>query len=73
MTYLITFPNVTQALKCEDHWKQLGQPGEIVSLPAELEAGCGFAFLLEAADKASVEAVLGDGDIAFEALLDWTA
>lgn len=71
MTYLITFPNVTQALKCEDHYKGTNKPGEIVSLPAELEAGCGFAYLLDAPSEADVTAALDAGQIAFEKILEW--
>lgn len=68
MTYIITFPNVTQAMKCEAHCKAAGIAGEIINLPAELKAGCGFAFRLEAESEASAKKSLEDGGVGFEAI-----
>lgn len=71
--YLISFPNVTQALKCEALYKKQPEArrGKIVSLPAELEAGCGFAYILEATDEQAIRDTLAEGNVTFERIFPW--
>lgn len=69
MRYLISFPNVSQAMKCEAIFK--GEGGELISLPEELDAGCGFAYLKEAEAEDIIRKKLNAGEVEFEKIIEW--
>lgn len=69
--FLITFSTVTDALAAEAYAAEQGLGGEIISLPASLEAGCGFAYRVEAEDMGALERCLRDGEVIFEKILPW--
>lgn len=66
MTFLLTFPTVSDVMATEGAAKEEGIPGEVCPLPAELAAGCGLAFTFSGEEKETFLGILESRGIHWE-------
>ena len=65
---VITFATTAAAMSCEVLCHEKGLPGRMIPVPTQVSAGCGLAWKASPADRPALEAALGDGGVAWEAM-----
>lgn len=68
---IVTFESVTDAMAMEEAVKEAGLNGELIPLPDELSAGCGYAWKHELTERESLEALMKEKALDHDKILEW--
>ena len=63
---VVTFATTSDAMAMEAAARQQGSPGRIIPVPSEIDAGCGLAWCVEAADRDLLVNALASCMLAYE-------
>ena len=67
---VVTFATTSDAMAMEEASLEHGIPGRIIPVPSEIDAGCGVAWAVEAANRSILEAGLSDHELAYEGIYE---
>lgn len=68
---IVTFESVTDAMAMEEAVKEAGLKGELIPLPDELSAGCGYAWKHELTERDPLEALMKEKALDHDKILEW--
>lgn len=68
---IVTFESVTDAMAMEEAVKEVGLKGELIPLPDELSAGCGYAWKHELTEREPLEALMKERALDYDKFLEW--
>ena len=68
---IVTFESVTDAMAMEEAVKEAGLKGELIPLPDELSAGCGYAWKHELTERGPLEALMKEKALDHDKILEW--
>ena len=67
---VFTFSTTSDAMAMEAAAKAHGLPGRMIPVPSEIDAGCGFAWRCELAERDALLAGAREYDLAYEGVFE---
>jgi len=69
---IITFANISQALKAERSFKAAGIPGALVPTPRDISASCSMSWRGRSSDRSRVLSLMRKENLAAENICEYT-
>ena len=67
---VLTFSTTADAMAMEAACKEHGLPGRMIPVPSEIDAGCGFAWRCELAERETLLAGTAEHALAYEGVFE---
>ncbi|HAE43164.1 MAG TPA: phytoene dehydrogenase [Clostridiales bacterium] len=67
---IITFPNITNAMKLEKKMKELNMSFKIIPVPRSISSSCGICIKFNCEKRTEIEKLYNDNHIKFDGIYD---